>query len=517
MSRRPLRPAFGAPFLLLLSGCAPTSQDERAQFIEPPAMARTLAQADARGSHAEAAWPSDQWWRRYGSVELDQVMEKALADNQNVKRAVDRLSEAEAISKVEGARLLPFLDADIGMRQSRIPNHGVVASYNPDLAGQEKTMAFINPLSLRYEFDFWGKNRAAMEAALGEAAAREAELAETRLLLATAVARAYFRGLAASGQLDLAREMTGLRREGARLAESRFRAGLDTQDAVATANADVEAALKREAGVAAVLALQKDLLARLMGEGPDAAHDLFAGKRKTAAARPALPKRLPVELLAHRPDLAAALRRAEAAAERIHIAKADFLPSIDLSVAAGLEASVQSTHIGQLANFLFRPSAFNYAVAPGFHLPLFQGGRLSGKLEGRRSEYDIAVDSYNETLLQAAQQVADSLANVRQSRAALDAQTRLHAATRSKLALARVRLRDGLKDRREIVTAGHDVLEQLYVQRALEADHLSATVDLNQALGGGYAEGPNPTQPKPAPETDDLTPVVDAIQSIGGG
>ncbi len=508
------RVAMIAVAALGLLACESTTTHERAGFIEAPAMSRTIAQSDARET---AGWPETQWWRFYRSAELDRVMSKALAGNQNLARAQDRLSEAEAIAKVEGAKLFPSLDADIGMRQSRIPNHGVVASYNPALAGQEKTMAFINPLSLRYEFDFWGKNRSAMEAALGETKAREAETAEARLLLTTAVARAYFRGRAAARQLALAREMTHMRREIVALSQTRYQTGVDTQDGVALGQADLAVAEKREAAIGATLALQKDLLARLMGEGPDAASALFNTRDASVVARPMLPRRLPVELLAHRPDLAAALHRAEGAAERIHIAKADFLPSMDLSIAAGLEASVQSTHVGQLANFLFRPSAFNYAVAPGFHLPIFQGGRLAGKLEGRRAEYDVAVDSYNETLLQAAQQVADSLAAVRQTRKAHDAQTRLEGAARERLRLARERLRDGLKDKREIVASAHDVIEQQFVARALEADHLSATVDLAQALGGGYAEGPPPAAPKPAPETDDLTPVVDVIQSVGGG
>ena len=114
------------------------------------------------------------------------------------------LRDAEAFSEVEGARLVPFFNADLGMRQSRIPNHGVVASYNPALAGLEKTMAYINPLSLHYEFDFWGKNRAMLDAALGEAAAQAAQTEETRLLLTTAVARAYFRIRALSRQVDIA-------------------------------------------------------------------------------------------------------------------------------------------------------------------------------------------------------------------------------------------------------------------------------------------------------------------------
>ena len=362
-----------------------------------------------------------------------------MANNQSLQKADDTLRKAEAFSQIEGARLVPILNADLGMRQSRIPNHGVVASYNPALAGLEKTMAYINPLSLHYEFDFWGKNCAILDAALGEAAAQAAEAEETRLLLTTAVARSYFRIRALARQAGIAAGMTKLRRDSLALAQTRFKTGIDTADGVAEANADLEAAVKREAGVKAQLDFQQNLLARFMGQGPDAGRDIVGAKAMSQPAAPALPKHLPVELLAHRPDVAAAMHRAEAAAERVHAAKAQFMPSVDLTIVGGLEASRTSTQIDDLGKYLFRTSAIGYAVTPNIHLPLFQGGSLRGNLEGRRSEFDEAVDSYNETLLRAAQQVADGLARTQgdalriggaarlERRAARGARTRAHA------------------------------------------------------------------------------------------
>ena len=155
MTRGRLSVAPAAGLLFLLGGCVETSPNERARFIEAPAMDRTLARSGA--PRTDAGWPTDDWWRRFRSPELDRIVAAALAGNQNLKKASDMLRNAEAFSEIEGARLVPILNADLGMRQSRIPNHGVVASYNPALAGLEKTMAYINPLSLHYEFDFWGK------------------------------------------------------------------------------------------------------------------------------------------------------------------------------------------------------------------------------------------------------------------------------------------------------------------------------------------------------------------------
>jgi outer membrane protein TolC len=96
------------------------------------------------------------------------------------------------------------------------------------------------------------------------------------------------------------------------------------------------------------------------------------------------------------------MHRAEAAGEQIHLAKAQFLRSIDLAVAtAGLEASVSTKKVGTLLGLLFRGSDLNFLVAPGVHLPLFEGGRLRGQLAAARSQYDEAVELYNEVLLHA--------------------------------------------------------------------------------------------------------------------
>ena len=290
---RASRAAIPAVLAASVGACSPTGNEIRTEFMPAPAMERTLAQAGVRQTNA---WPQSEWWRQFRSAELDRLMAKALADNQDLKKIRDRLQEAEALAQVEGARIFPTLDSDWGMRQSRIPSHGVVASYNPDIAGQEKTMAYINPVQARYETDFWGKNRAAFDAALGERAAEEAELAETRLLLTSAVARAYFRGLAAARQVELAREMTRSKRELVELAETRFRTGIDTQDPIPLARMEFENAKKREAGVTALLGLQQDLVARLIGEGPDAGRGLFAKGHTALPAAPALPKTLPIEL-----------------------------------------------------------------------------------------------------------------------------------------------------------------------------------------------------------------------------
>ena len=501
----------------LVSACGPTNQVERAQFIEAPKMAQTIANAGIKSPNNKISWPDEEWWRNFRSTELNRIVNKSLQDNQNLKKLSDTLQEADANVRVAGAKLLPSLQSDYWSRQSRNPIRGVVASYNPLQGGLEKSAFFLTPMVMTWELDFWGKNRAALEAAIGAAMAQESEFEQARLLLTTSLSRAYVRGYALSRQLDIATELVKLRHELLNLAETRYQTGLETADIIQLARTDYENSIRREATIRAAVTIQQDAIARMMGEGPDATHNLFVKSKGITPSTPALPKHLPIELLAHRPDLAAALQRAESAAARIHMAKTLFLPSMDLSLASGIEASVTTSSMSLLSSRLFTPGATGYSVVPGFHLPIFQGGRLSGALAAQRSEYDQAVDSYNETLLQSAQQVADSLANIRRANTEFEAQGRLLKAAQEQLELARTRLQDGLKDRREFLLEQIDLHEANFIYKILDGDRMVASVDLYQALGGGYSNGPNPTNPKPSPESDPLTPMVDTIQSITGG
>ncbi len=78
-------------------------------------------------------------------------------------------------------------------------------------------------------------------------------------------------------------------------------------------------------------------------------------------------------------------------------------------------------------------------------------------------------------------------------------------------------MRDGLRDRREVVQEYADLLDAAFVQRNLEGERLVAAVDLYQALGGGYIDDSGIWTQKPAPENDPITPIVDAVQALGGG
>ncbi len=487
---------LGVGCALFFGSCAWIPKgDPPALYLEPPEMTETLAEVTSRLQN----WPEDRWWEQFGNPELNGLIEQALKDNPGLKHASARLRQATSLVKVEGARLLPFLEADASLTYERISQHGVFAALNPEVAGIKIMYGIINPLSFRYEFDFWGKNRAMLEASLGHAAAEEAETAEVRLRLTTGIARAYFRGQALQQQRTIVKTIVGIRRDLKTLAETRFRLGLDNDQPVKIAVADYETAFKRQAAIRDQLDVQRHLLARLAGKGPDEAAHLFAKPKVIVPTQIAAPDHLSIGLLVHRPDLAAALYRAHAASRLVRVATTQFYPTIDLTGFVGFNALTLAKGTDKLANFLFSGQSFSYGLAPGLRMPWFEGGRLRGELGAQRAEYDAAVELYNDTLLDAMREVADSLSAWQTTNEIMASHKRLVASLGDDWRLAKIRLVNGLDDDREVLRHRYPVLEQEYALRALESDQLVAAVDLIESLGGGYHNPDIEQRPKHNP------------------
>ena len=235
-------------------------------------MKETLAEVTSRLEK----WPDDRWWEQFSNAELNQLMDTALKDNPGLKLASARLREAQGFVRVEGARLLPFLEADASLTYERISQHGVFAALNPEVAGARILLGVINPLSFRYEFDFWGKNRAMLEAALGQAAAEEAEHGRSSPAPDHRhCPRVFPRPCAVTANLILCERSSTCGASFAswpkRVSSSAWIMNLALKQAIA----DYEAAVKRQAGVRDQLDVQRHLLARLAGKGPDEGLSLF--------------------------------------------------------------------------------------------------------------------------------------------------------------------------------------------------------------------------------------------------
>ena len=230
------------------------------------------------------------------------------------------------------------------------------------------------------------------------------------------------------------------------------------------------------------IATTRHRIAALVGAGPD---------RGLAIARPimmrpalGLPDNAGIDLIGRRPDIVAARLRSEAAAKRIDVARADFYPNISLSALVGLQS------LG-LSNLFSAGSEYGNGGA-AISLPIFEGGRLQGRYRGARADYDVAVATYDRTLIGALREVADIVASRAATERQLAARREALAAAAEASKLAGLRYRAGLSNQIVQLTAEDSMVALRRAVADLEARQLSLDIALIRALGGGYA-APNST------------------------
>lgn len=453
----------------LLAGCA-SVPDLGPQPI--PVTADALSSSASLGD-AAGIWPVEGWWRSFGDAQLDALIAEGLKSAPDVRVAAARVRAADALAQQAGAALLPRAGVEGsagGVQQSK--NMGIPPQFVPD--GIQDTGHVAT--SLGFDLDLWGRNRAALAAATSEAEAARVDEAQARLLLSTSIASAYADLAGHYQSLDVARDAVRVRGASADLSAKRAAAGIENQSAERQAESRAASARGDVSALDEAIAATRNRIAALVGAGPD---------RGLAIVRPtlvspgfALPPQAGIDLVGRRPDIVAARLRAEAAAKRIDVARADFYPNINLSALVGLQS------LG-LSN-LFRAGSDYGNGGVAISLPIFDGGRLQGRYRSARAEYDAAVADYDRTLIAALRDVADIVASrAATARQLAERRDALKAATDA-ANLAALRYRAGLSNQLAQLVA-EDSMTQLARQVAdLEARKLALDIDLIRALGGGY-------------------------------
>ncbi|HTV76958.1 MAG TPA: efflux transporter outer membrane subunit [Steroidobacteraceae bacterium] len=456
----------------LLGACASTHQ------LRPEAAAVTPGHLQAGASLAgttidAAAWPQAQWWTAYGDPQLDALIDAALAGNPGLRVAEARTRAALAqVAAIDSSR---YPDADLSAQavRGRFSEHGL---FPPPLAGAWDTLAQLTA-TLSWQVDFWGKNKAAYESAVGAERAAAVDAQAARLTLAANVAHVYARLQEQSLQLNVARDTLRQREQVLNLTRDRNAAGLDSRLELTQAQAALPAAREQIDALEESATLTRHVLAALTGAGPDRA----LGIREPAApliAPPVLPSSVPAELLGHRPDLVAQRWRVEAASQGIREARAEFYPNVDLIAFIGLQ-NLGSTNFFSAANR-------QYGLAPAVSLPLFDAGKRRANLAAQDAQYDIAVEQYNQTVTEALREVVDALTSI-------DSLGRQRAEQRDALASAQeaydlsvLRYREGVGNYLQVLSAESQLLNQRGLEAHLQARAFDLSVDLVQSLGGGY-------------------------------
>jgi NodT family efflux transporter outer membrane factor (OMF) lipoprotein len=469
----PLSLGAAAAAAIALAGCASFSG------LEPRAKALPADSLKADASLAGApvaadAWPAEDWWKRLGDPQLDTLMQEALTASPNMRIVRARVDRAVAAAQSAGAALWPNAALNADTTRQRFSATGI---FPPPIGGSWYTITNLG-VSFAYELDFWGRNRATYDAAIGRQKASLADAFAARLVLSSAIASAYVQLARSFDQLDLARLTLEEREAVQKLTVQRVKAGLDSRLELKQVETSIPAARARVAQIGEEIALTRNQLAALAGQGPDRG---LALERPRLAPQPVvLPSALPADLLGRRPDIVASRWRVEAASRDIASTKAAFYPNVNLAALLG----VQTVTWGKLLSSDSAVPSFGAAL----HLPLFDAGRLRGELAGRDADYDLALEQYNQALVDALREVVDQLASLRATQTQRAEVEAALGSAEEAYAIATTRYRAGLGTLLQVITAEVQVLEQRSTRADLQAREVTVSIQLVRALGGGFNE-----------------------------
>ena len=455
--------------LLLASACAAVPDLGTPPM---PSEARDYSsQKSLQGS--QSAWPVSGWWKGYGDPQLDQLMDEGLDGSPDLAAAMARFHTAQGLAEEAGAALLPSIDASASLDYHNQSQN--IAGPHSKVEGGWHSSAAAG-LSLNFDLDLFGKNRAALRAAKKDADAARFDVDEARLLLTTGIGSTYADLGALYAQRDSLEAALDIRTQSLKVVKGRYDAGLETIDAVRLAEARLPQTRSDLASTNEAIMLDKHALAALAGQGPDRA--LTIERPRIVLQAQGIPAEASVNLIGRRPDIAAARARVEAAAEHIREARAAFYPDINIGALAGL----QSLGLGSL---LHSGSGFA-SVTPAISLPIFHGGELQGQYRGRRGQYDEAVANYDSELIQALRETADTVTSEKELAERLAQSQSALADYEEALRVARGRYEQGLTDYLSVLTAQESVVNAKLSLAELQSRAFTLDVQLIRALGGGF-------------------------------
>jgi NodT family efflux transporter outer membrane factor (OMF) lipoprotein len=415
-------------------------------------------------------WPAADWWRGFGSAQLDDLIAEAEHSNDDLAGAIARVQEADAQVRIAGAPLLPSLDAGVTATRER----GQVSGVGP------RVFNVFNPeLTASYELDFWGKNRALRDAARAAAVASRYDQQTVALTVISSVATTYFQALELRDRIAVAQQNLQNGRKilkGFKAEQSAGTAtGLDVaqqETAVALLNTALPPLLQQFRQTVYALAV-------LIGKTPESV-DVEAGTL-TNMPSPAVVEGLPSQLLSRRPDVAEAEQQLIAANADITVARAALFPSIQLTAGGGYESSALTS--------LVSPPNRVYSIGAGLLQPIFHGGALRGQVAYSKARYTELLATYHKTVLAAFGNVEGALVAAQQTAEQQKRQQDAVATARRAFEFAQTQMSAGtvniltvLNTENALFSAQDQLVQVNYL-------HLQALVDLFTALGGGWQQG----------------------------
>ena len=459
-----------------LGGCLVGPNYHRPSVATPPAF------KEAEGwTPASPADDIDKgaWWSVFDDPVLDGLERKVEVSNQTLAAAEAAYREARAIVAEDRAQLFPTVALDASANAAgggKGASGAASAAGSTPGGGSSTTHEFQVGGTASWAPDLWGKIRRTIEGAKATAQASAADVANARLTAQSELAVDYFQLRMTDADKALLQETVAGYQRALTVTQNKYNVGVAARSDVLTAQTQVTNAQASLVDLDRQRTAAEHAIAVLTGHPPA---ELTIDPVAWAPGVPVTPVEVPSTLLQRRPDVAAAERSAKAANAQIGVAVSAYYPNLALSADGG----VASTALGSL----FRASSTFWSVGADVTETVLDFGLRKAQVAQARAAYDQAVAQYRQTVLTAFQNVEDALAAARvlQTEQGLTAEAAGEATQNAAITLNEYKA--GTVDYTTVATAQATALNARQQLINVQAERMTESVDLIQALGGGWS------------------------------
>ncbi|KIO50502.1 efflux transporter outer membrane subunit [Nitrosospira sp. NpAV] len=412
------------------------------------------------------------WWELLRDEELQRLINQALLENKDLKRAVASVEELQARLGIARMDFLPKMDIN-----ANAPAMGTLGGFL--LPGFPTPFNYFGQTTLNWELDIWGRLRRSSEAARADLLAREENRRAIVLTLVSSVAQSYFDLLQFDMQLDIAQRALSSWADSVAIARAQLRGGLISRLDLNQFEAEHANAETRVAELGRQMVQKENELSVLLGKNPMA----IQRRRKLTdqLTPPEVPAGLPSELLQRRPDILQAEQTLAAATARIGMAKAARFPKLTITGILGVASPA-------LSNLLLSGSEFGVGGL-GLAGPLLNAQSLGFEQRAVEAQARQVLAQYEQTILVAFKEVEDALVAVRKVNDQRKAQQVQIEALRSALRVSDARYRGGITSYVDVLLVKRTLFDAEFALTATRRLHLVSVVQLYKALGGGWSPG----------------------------
>ncbi|MGZ5053051.1 MAG: efflux transporter outer membrane subunit [Methylobacter sp.] len=459
--------------LVWLSACTPTRVSNQVP-IDSPAQWQHAPNAQSAGTA-----DLKTWWQGFNDPLLNELIDKALAANYDLKIATARVREANAMVTVAEAALYPSLDFSLsGGREKRIDRIVGVPSGQGIKLITPTADAVSGGLAARWEIDLFGGRHLEAEAAAVQAEGSQEGLHAAQVGLLAQVATNYLELRGVQQRTGILQKNIELQRERLRTLQAFLKAGLANEADIARQQTLLQGT---EATLPILVNAEKNLIHRLgvlLGEPPESLEYRLAVVGPLPKQAPTMPSLLPSDLLAQRPDLRLAQTEVSAAAASLGSAQADLYSKLVLSASGGL---------GALAVGGFPSLAESvYALGSGLSAPIFNAGRIRAHIAAADARLSQVAANYEKTFLLALEDVENAFVAHRSARDRFGQLTEAEGSAEKAYRLVDAMYQRGAGDYLVVLDAQRSKLAVSDERTKAETEVSVAMVSLYRAFGGGW-------------------------------